>query len=95
MGDRTTTFYKCNCGGEIEEYDAPSSLMFTASCNKCDFRDPREYYEISSTEITLSTPEEARNNGGLVTCQKCKKEVMGSYILEDGCIDCPAIEDIK
>lgn len=58
MGDRTTTFYKCNCGGEIEEYDAPSCMLFSASCDKCGWKDNREYYELKNGSIILCTEEE-------------------------------------
>ena len=97
MGDRTTRFYEhIGCGGEIEEYDAPSCLMFVASCDKCNWKDPRDYYEISTTEIMLGTKEEAREQGGLVICKNCHKEKMGSYLIPTGCIDCrPKKEWIK
>ena len=90
MGDRITSYYKCpKCKtGEVEEYDAASSLMFVATCDNCDYRDDREYFEISDNEIVLCTAEEARKNGGLVICKRCKKEVMGSYIEENGCWEC-------
>ena len=90
MGDRITRYYPCpkGCGGEVEEYDASSSLMFVAICDKCWWKDPRNYYEISDSEIMLGTPEQAREQGGLVICKKCGKEVMGSYIEENGCLVC-------
>lgn len=60
MGDRTTRWYKCpHCTtGEVEEYDAPSCLLFTATCNSCDFFDKREYFEIDKNNIILCTPKD-------------------------------------
>lgn len=91
MGDRYTWWQKCpneECKGEVKYYDAPSSLMYVGTCDTCNWREPRDYYEINSHEIVLCTPEEARKNGGLVICKNCNKEVMGSYIEKGGCIEC-------
>ena len=88
MGDRITRFYLHECGGEIEEYDAPSSLIFHAQCEKCGWRDLRRYYEQDESNIVLCTEKEARKNGGLVVCKNCAKEVMGSWIIADGCLEC-------
>ena len=96
MGDHITSFYPCpkGCGGEVEEYDASSSLMFSASCNKCNWKDPREYFERSATEIVLCTEEEARENGSLVNCKKCKREIMKSCVKGNGCYDCKGGKDM-
>jgi len=59
MGDRITTYYQCECGGQVEEYDAPSSLIFNASCNKCGWHDPRSYYETDENTIELLTVKQA------------------------------------
>ncbi len=93
MGDRTTTYLSCpKCGAETEQYDAPSSLMWVWNCEKCGWKDDRDYYEISETNLVLCSEEEARKNGGLKTCQTCGKEVMGSYIQGEKCIECPKVE---
>lgn len=60
MGDRTTTYYAHGCGGEVEEYDAPSSLIFNASCDKCGWYDDRDYYETDNNTIELLTVEAAK-----------------------------------
>jgi endogenous inhibitor of DNA gyrase (YacG/DUF329 family) len=79
MGDRTTWWGPCpKCGKEIEWYDASSSLLYGANC-ECGWADPLHYYEISDDEIVLCTIEEARQNGGWIKCEKCGKEIMGSY----------------
>lgn len=47
MGDRYISYYPCpKCGREIEEYDAPSCTMFCASCDYCDWKDLRDYFEV-------------------------------------------------
>ena len=47
MGDRYFSYYPCpKCGAEIEEYDAPSCTMFVAVCDECDWRDPKDYFEV-------------------------------------------------
>lgn len=68
MGDRTTTYYPHGCGGEVEEYDAPSSLLFVASCNKCGWNDYREYYETGEHTIELLTKEQAEAKGFCTNC---------------------------
>jgi hypothetical protein len=92
MGDRITTYYPCqqpNCNGEVEEYDASSSLIFVAACDTCHWKDPRSYYELSGSEIVLCTEEKARELGALVVCPACSKEVMKSWIEKDRrCMEC-------
>lgn len=89
MGDRTISTIPCpQCGKDSELYDAPSSLMYEHSCSHCNYRDPREYFEVDAHNIILCTPEEARTCGGLVICPKCTKEVMGSYLTATGCMEC-------
>ncbi len=89
MGDRITTYLPCpQCGKETEQYDASSSLLWVWQCDACGWHDPRSYYEISDHEIVLCTKEEARKNGGLATCKNCGKEVMGSYLIPTGCVEC-------
>ena len=91
MGDRTTTFSPCPKCGDVDsysEYDAPSSLIFHAQCEKCGWKDLRRYYEQDESTIVLCTEEEARKNGGLVVCKNCTKEVMGSWITIGGCLEC-------
>ena len=89
MGDRITTFLPCpKCGKESEQYDASSSLLWVWTCEHCGWKDDKEYFEKSISEIVLCAPEEARKNGGLVICKKCGREVMGSYITKDGCEEC-------
>ena len=59
MGDRYLSYYPCpQCGKEVEECDASSSLMFIAICDACGWKDPRDYYEIGENEIALCTKEE-------------------------------------
>lgn len=46
MGDRTTTYYPCpNCGKQAEQYDAPSSLIWSNHCDYCGWDDRLNYYE--------------------------------------------------
>jgi hypothetical protein len=70
MGDRTTTYYDHDCpeGGEVEQYDAPSSLIFSASCDKCGWTDDRDYYETGEHMIELLTSEQANEKG---FCREC------------------------
>lgn len=71
MGDRTTWNETCpECGAEngVEVYDAPSSLMWVRSCEECDWRDPRGYYEGRNNHIYLCTDEEARRLGYIMDC---------------------------
>ena len=79
MGDRTTTYHPCpECSKEAERYDAPSSLLYLDSCEHCGWTSGLSYYEVAENEIALCTEEEARLKGYLVTCPKCKQEVMKS-----------------
>lgn len=68
MGDRITTYYLHDCGGTVEEYDASSSLIFSASCDKCGWKDDRDYYETGENTIELLTPEQAREKGFCTEC---------------------------
>ena len=89
MGDRITTYRPCpKCGKETEEYVATSCLQYVWNCDHCGWKSDLDYYQVSDYQIVLCTKEQARKNGGLVVCKNCKKEVMGSYILERGCIEC-------
>ena len=64
MGDRTTTYFPCpKCGKEVEQYDAPSSLIWSCYCESCDWKDDRDYYEMDDNTIELLTPEEAKAKG--------------------------------
>jgi len=46
MGSRTITRYPCpKCGKEVEEYDAPTCLMFVVICENCGWYDERDYWE--------------------------------------------------
>lgn len=63
MGSRSITYYSCpkKCGGMVEEYDAPTSLLFVAICDKCHWQDPRYYIEYKSEDgwvFQLITPIE-------------------------------------
>jgi len=59
MGDRYISYYDCpKCGEEVELYDAPSSVMYVAICDKCGWREPLNYYEVADNEIVLCTKEE-------------------------------------
>lgn len=59
MGDRYSWLEQCECGGEIEGYDAPSSLMYSRTCDKCGYKDPLEYFENEDgTIVYLETKEQ-------------------------------------
>ena len=59
MGDRTITYYPCpKCGKEMEEYDAPTCLMFVAVCEHCGWKDDRNYYEDENGVLNLCTEKE-------------------------------------
>lgn len=62
MGDRITLWSNCpKCGGSVEYYDAPSSLMYSGHCDKCGWSDPHDYYEDKDgVTIHLLTKSEAR-----------------------------------
>ena len=61
MGDRTTTYLPCQkCGKESEQYDAPSCLMWSWTCEHCGWRDDRNYYETSANTIELIGKKEAK-----------------------------------
>ena len=61
MGDRTTTYHPCpQCHKQMETYDAPSSLLYLSQCDKCGYKDEREYFEIDEHKIALMTPRELK-----------------------------------
>jgi len=46
MGNRYYTCFPCpKCGKEVEQYDAPSSCIFSALCS-CGWRDERDYFSV-------------------------------------------------
>ncbi len=74
MGTRLKWIDTCpECGKDtLECYDAPSSMLWVRSCNKCNYVDKRNYYE-SSDEIYLCTEEQAIEQGLLLKCPLCGK----------------------
>lgn len=87
MGDRTITYRKCpKCGKEVEEYDAPSSLMFVAVCENCGWYDERGYWEKiingNVEETILCTPNQAIEKGLARKCPICK-ELMPTYQIDE------------
>lgn len=51
MGDRYISKRKCPvCGVMYEVYDAPSSMMYCASCDNCGFSENLSYYEFKVGE---------------------------------------------
>lgn len=63
MGDRTWWHENCiHCGGKntVMVYDAPSCLQWLKRCEKCDWSDKKDYYEISEQEIALLTKKELK-----------------------------------
>lgn len=57
MGDRYISYKKCpKCGEEYEVYDAPSSMMYCAKCDKCGFDENKSYYEIDHVLYLIPTP---------------------------------------
>lgn len=49
MGDRYITIKKCpKCGSDYEVYDAPSSNMYCATCDKCGYDEGLSYYEFKN-----------------------------------------------
>ena len=64
MGDRTTTYLPCpKCGGETEQYDAPSSLMWVWDCDECGWRDDRTYYNTEPHTLELLSKKEVQKRG--------------------------------
>ena len=59
MGDRTWWYQLCpKCGEEVEVYDAPSSLLWSCTCDKCGWTDGRGYCETRENETALCTKEQ-------------------------------------
>lgn len=72
MGSRYLQYYPCpisSCNGIVEEYSAPTCLIFVAICGKCGWRDPREYIENSdgSIELVAHIPK--------AICVRCNREM--------------------
>jgi anaerobic ribonucleoside-triphosphate reductase len=89
MGDRTTYYYKCpKCGREngVEVYDAPSCLMYVESCQFCDYKVDKDYYEVDENHITLIDKKEARELGYL--CKKCDRYLYFEERAIGICEDC-------
>ena len=66
MGDRTSwtgNCPKCGAEGTVEFYDAPSCLIYSENCVKCDYTSGLSYYEINNDSIELLTKEEAKERG--------------------------------
>ena len=56
MGDRYISYKKCpKCGEQYEVYDAPSSMMYVAKCDKCGFKEDFSYCELNGILYLLPT----------------------------------------
>lgn len=90
MGDRTTRYLPCpQCGGNSEQYDAPSSIMWVWSCHDCSWKDDHEYYETDENTTELLTEQEARDRGVVVPCPVCGNDALSLDVKSTGrCFDC-------
>ena len=92
MGDRITTYLPCpKCGKESEQYDAPTCLLWSWTCEHCGWSDKRDYYEIGRNfnNIELLTKEQAIKRKILIKCPDCGKYTLAWWIKEEGrCDDC-------
>ena len=75
MGDRTQWIDTCpECGEKsLECFDAPTSVLWVRTCDKCGYIDKRNYYEDGNNGIYLCTEEDAIKKGLLIKCPLCGK----------------------
>ena len=98
MGTRYITYYdcpECRAKDSVEEYDAASCVMFVAICEKCGWKDPRDYYQEivqiaydewkKMNDICDNDFPEHYTNYHLITKDEAK---IAGFCLECGCKPC-------
>ena len=89
---------KCpDCGGELTCYEMKKHLVWSRTCNECEYTDPRNYYDRGDgTPFALLTKKEAIEQGYLVPCQRCGEyETIWWMNQSDQCFKCNFKDKLK